>query len=57
MTIKDLVLMRGFPTRRGSHLVEPVPDAEDAPATARLREAGTVILGKTTTPEIGRAHV
>src|SRR5439155_9400024 len=46
VTIKDLVLMRGFPTRRGSHLVEPVPDAEDAPATARLREAGAVILGK-----------
>jgi aspartyl-tRNA(Asn)/glutamyl-tRNA(Gln) amidotransferase subunit A len=53
VTIKDLVLMRGFPTRRGSHLVEPAPDAEDAPATARLREAGAVILGKTTTPEFG----
>jgi len=53
VTIKDLVLMRGFPTRRGSHLVEPVPDAEDAPATARLREAGAIILGKTTTPEFG----
>src|SRR5712671_2677861 len=53
VTIKDLVLMRGFPTRRVSHLVEPVPDAEDAPATARLREAGAVILGKTTTPEFG----
>jgi aspartyl-tRNA(Asn)/glutamyl-tRNA(Gln) amidotransferase subunit A len=52
-TIKDLVLMRGFPTRRGSRLVEPVPDAEDAPAVARLREAGAVILGKTTTPEFG----
>jgi aspartyl-tRNA(Asn)/glutamyl-tRNA(Gln) amidotransferase subunit A len=52
-TIKDLVLMRGFPTRRGSHLVEPGSDAEDAPATARLREAGAVILGKTTTPEFG----
>ena len=53
VTIKDLVLMRGFPTRRGSHLVEPAPDSEDAPATARLREAGAVILGKTTTPEFG----
>jgi hypothetical protein len=29
------------------------PDAEDAPATARLREAGAVLLGKTTTPEFG----
>jgi aspartyl-tRNA(Asn)/glutamyl-tRNA(Gln) amidotransferase subunit A len=54
VTIKDLVLMRGFPTLRGSHLVDPDQDwSEDAPATARLREAGAVILGKTTTPEFG----
>jgi aspartyl-tRNA(Asn)/glutamyl-tRNA(Gln) amidotransferase subunit A len=52
-TIKDLLLMQGFPTRRGSHLTEPVADREDAPAVARLREAGAVILGKTTTPEFG----
>jgi aspartyl-tRNA(Asn)/glutamyl-tRNA(Gln) amidotransferase subunit A len=53
-TIKDLVLMRGFPTLRGSRLVDPIQDwSEDAPATARLREAGAVILGKTTTPEFG----
>ena len=53
-TIKDLILMRGFPTRRGSRLVEPDQDwSEDAPATARLREAGAVIIGKTTTPEFG----
>ena len=54
VTIKDLVLMRGFPTLRGSRLVDPKQDwSEDAPATARLREAGAVILGKTTTPEFG----
>jgi aspartyl-tRNA(Asn)/glutamyl-tRNA(Gln) amidotransferase subunit A len=52
-TIKDLMLMRGFPTRRGSHLTEDVPDTEDSPAVARLKEAGAVILGKTTTPEFG----
>ena len=52
-TIKDLVLMRGFPTRRGTRLIEAVPDTEDAPVVARLREAGAVILGKTTTPEFG----
>lgn len=53
-TIKDLVMMRGLPTRRGSRLLEHVaPDAEDGPATARLREAGAVILGKTTSPEFG----
>ena len=52
-TIKDLMLMRGLPTRRGSHLTEDVPDSEDTPAVARLKEAGAVILGKTTTPEFG----
>ncbi|HZK90193.1 MAG TPA: amidase [Stellaceae bacterium] len=52
-TIKDLMLMRGFPTRRGSHLIENVPDTEDSPAVARLKETGAVILGKTTTPEFG----
>src|SRR3954452_3127355 len=53
-TIKDIVLMRGFPTRRGSRTTAgAAPDAEDAPATARLREAGAVLLGKTTTPELG----
>jgi aspartyl-tRNA(Asn)/glutamyl-tRNA(Gln) amidotransferase subunit A len=54
VTIKDLILMRGFPTLRGSRLVERGQDwSEDAPATARLREAGAVIIGKTTTPEFG----
>jgi aspartyl-tRNA(Asn)/glutamyl-tRNA(Gln) amidotransferase subunit A len=54
VTIKDLLLMRGFATLRGSHLVDSDQDWwEDAPATARLREAGAVILGKTTTPEFG----
>src|SRR5271155_6092464 len=34
-TIKDLILMRGFPTLRGSRLVERDQDwSEDAPATA-----------------------
>src|SRR5215472_5450087 len=54
VTIKDLMLMRGFPTLRGSCLVDPDQEwSEDAPAVARLREAGAVILGKTTTPEFG----
>jgi aspartyl-tRNA(Asn)/glutamyl-tRNA(Gln) amidotransferase subunit A len=53
-TIKDLLPMRGFPTLRGSLLVDSdQPWLEDAPAVARLREAGAVILGKTTTPEFG----
>jgi aspartyl-tRNA(Asn)/glutamyl-tRNA(Gln) amidotransferase subunit A len=53
-SIKDLVLTKGWPTRRGSRTVDPdQPWDVDAPATARLREAGAVLLGKTTTPEFG----
>ncbi|TIP26318.1 MAG: amidase [Mesorhizobium sp.] len=53
-TIKDLTLTRGWPTRRGSQSSNAQePWTEDAPITARLREAGAVILGKTTTPEFG----
>jgi len=53
MTIKDNVDMAGFPTRNGSLLSSTAPADEDAPVVARLREAGAVFLGKTTTPEFG----
>ena len=53
-TVKDLVLTKGWPTLRGSRTVDPSQAwTEDAPAVARLREHGAVILGKTTTPEFG----
>lgn len=53
-SIKDLILTRGWPTLRGSRTIDPQQAWEvDAPATARLREAGAVLLGKTTTPEFG----
>lgn len=53
-SIKDLILTRGWPTLRGSRAVEPDQAwEEDAPSTARLRESGAVLLGKTTTPEYG----
>ncbi len=54
VSIKDLILTRGLPTLRGSHTLDiDQPWDVDAPATARLRESGAVILGKTTTPEYG----
>ena len=54
VSIKDLVLTKGWPTLRGSRTVDAnQPWDVDAPATARLREAGAVLLGKTTTPEFG----
>lgn len=52
--IKDLVLSKGWVLRRGSLTTAGAPPAaEDAPATARLREGGAVLLGSTTTPEFG----
>ncbi len=51
-SIKDVFLTRGWPTLRGSALIDPAgPWDEDSPCVARLRETGAVILGKTTTPE------
>ena len=53
-SIKDILLTRGWPTLRGSQTVNAKgPWIDDAPAVARLREAGAVLLGKTTTPEFG----
>ena len=53
-TIKDLILTKGWPTLRGSRSIDRTQQwHEDAPAPARLREAGAVIIGKTTTPEFG----
>jgi aspartyl-tRNA(Asn)/glutamyl-tRNA(Gln) amidotransferase subunit A len=53
-TIKDLILTRDWPTLRGSLAVarDQLWD-EEAPAAARLREHGAVLIGKTTTPEFG----
>ncbi|GAA3125154.1 amidase [Streptomyces rameus] len=54
VTVKDVLLLRGHPTLRGSRTVsEQGRWEEDAPPVARLREHGAVFLGKTTTPEYG----
>ncbi|OIJ98715.1 amidase [Streptomyces sp. MUSC 14] len=54
VTVKDILLTRGWPTLRGSRTVSDQGSwTEDAPSVARLREHGAVFLGKTTTPEFG----
>jgi aspartyl-tRNA(Asn)/glutamyl-tRNA(Gln) amidotransferase subunit A len=54
VSIKDVLLTRGWPTLRGSRTVDPGQDwAEDSPAVERIREQGAVLVGKTTTPELG----
>ena len=52
--IKDLgVPVAGWPRSQGSRFVAGMVDAEDCTLTARYREAGVVLLGKTNTPEYG----
>jgi aspartyl-tRNA(Asn)/glutamyl-tRNA(Gln) amidotransferase subunit A len=51
--IKDLVDVSGMPTRHGSLTSDKNPVSTDAPCVARLRQAGAILFGKTTTPEFG----
>jgi aspartyl-tRNA(Asn)/glutamyl-tRNA(Gln) amidotransferase subunit A len=54
VSIKDVLLTRGWPTLRGSRTVDPAgPWDVDGPHVARVREQAAVLLGKTTTPELG----
>ncbi|MEQ8660572.1 MAG: amidase family protein, partial [Gammaproteobacteria bacterium] len=57
VTIKDMNDVCGWPTRAGSRVTPATPATDDASPVARLREAGAVFLGKTTTPEFGWAGV
>ncbi len=52
-TIKDLVRVKGWSVRYGSLTTDPTPYTEDAPAVGRLRDAGAVFIGLTTSPEFG----
>lgn len=52
VSVKDLIQTRDLPTTRGS-LVENRRPRADAPAVARLRAAGAIVIGKTTTSEYG----
>ena len=52
-SIKDLSFTKGVRTMSGSHIfASRVPD-HDAPYVRRLKEAGGILIGKTTTPEFG----
>jgi len=53
IAIKDLVLTQGLRTSFGSRAAgDFVPEA-DAAVVRRLREAGAIVVGKTSTPELG----
>jgi aspartyl-tRNA(Asn)/glutamyl-tRNA(Gln) amidotransferase subunit A len=51
--IKENIATRGVPTPLGTAATVLVPAERDAPPAQRLREAGAVILGKTTMPDYG----
>ena len=53
ITIKENIATKGVPVPLGTAATELVPAAADAPAAARVREAGAVILAKTTMPDYG----
>ena len=54
VTIKENIYTRGDPAPVGTRAAEDAPpQPADAPPAARLREAGCVILGKTTMPDFG----
>ncbi len=54
ITLKENIATRGDPAPIGTRANEAEPPkTEDAPPAARVREAGCVILGKTTMPDYG----
>jgi len=54
VAVKDSILTQGWPTLHASLTVDPDQFwPYDAPAVARLREAGAVFVGKTTMSEFG----
>ena len=53
VTIKENIATQGDPTPLGTAAVALVPAAADAPPAARLREAGAVMVAKSTMPDYG----
>ena len=54
LTIKENIATRGDPAPMGTRANQDAPpQTADAPSAARVREAGCVILGKTTMPDYG----
>ena len=53
VTVKENLATKGVPVPLGTAATTLAPAAEDAPAPARLREAGAIIFTKTTMPDYG----
>ena len=57
VSIKDVIFTRGLRTTGGSQLFADLVPEHDAVAVGRLRAAGAIVLGKTTTSEFGHKAV
>jgi aspartyl-tRNA(Asn)/glutamyl-tRNA(Gln) amidotransferase subunit A len=57
VTIKDFYDVRGYKTRTGSRTTADDIKKSDSVPVARLRDAGAVLIGKTTLPEFGHKGV
>jgi len=53
LTVKDLINTAGVRTTMGSRIFDENFPGSDAVAIGRLKNAGAVLIGKTTTPEFG----
>ena len=53
ITIKENIATKGVPVPLGTAASDMTPAAADAPPAARVREAGAIILAKTTMPDYG----
>lgn len=52
-SVKDLISVKGMPQRFGSKSTSNELKKEDAPSVDRLRKAGAIFIGKSTTSEFG----
>ena len=57
VSIKELVRVKGWPASMGSKLTDKTPADADAPAVARLREAGAIVFAQSTSSEYGHKGV
>ena len=53
VTVKENIASKGTPMPLGTAAMPLTPMAQDAPPTARLRDAGAIIFSKTTMPDYG----
>ena len=51
--IKDMAAVTGFPATQGSPLLKDAMPGADCVVAARMKAAGSIVIGKTNTPELG----